>query len=490
MTARDTTGREPAVLGIDLGTNEVKAGLVTLDGRLLGLGRAGYPMAVGPGPGWAEQDPGAWWSAVVGAVRALHPSSLGDVVAIGVDGHGPTLVAVDDRGEATRAAITWLDTRATAEAEELAAASGVRGWALGGLPAALWVERHEPDTAAATRWYLATWEWLAFRLAGVACASLIPDQLVPEPSFGAAAGVPASKLPSPGRTGERVGVLTATAADALGLRSGIPVVGGTVDAFASYHGAGLREPGDAFDPGGSAGGFGVYWDHEVDVPGGFVTPAPLAGLYSVGAAMAATGRALDWYRDAILGDTVTIDTLLAEAAATPPGADGLVFLPYLAGERSPLWDPSARGVFAGLTLAHGRGHLARAILEASALAIRHVAVPMLAAGVRVTDMRTCGGPARSDAWNAIKADVTGFEVAVPSVLETAVLGSAILGAVGVGAHPDVRSAIGAMTSIDHRISPDPATAATYDRLFDAYVGLYPATAPILRTLTPSSGGPA
>ena len=169
-----------------------------------------------------------------------------------------------------------------------------------------------------------------------------------------------------------------------GVRAGTPVVGGTVDAFASYLGAGLLEPGDAYDPGGSAGGFGVYWDRPVEVPGAFVTPAPLAGRFSVGAAMAATGRALDWYRDQVLVDTIAIDALLAEAAATPPGADGLVFLPYLAGERSPIWDPEARGVLAGLTLGHGRAHICRAIVEASALAIRHVAAPMLAAGVRST----------------------------------------------------------------------------------------------------------
>ena len=145
-------------------------------------------------------------------------------------------------------------------------------------------------------------------------------------------------------------------------------------------GPGLLEPGDAYDPGGSAGGFGVYWREPVEVAGAFVTPAPLAGLYSVGAAMAATGRALDWFRDAIVGGDISTERLLAEAAATPPGADGAVFLPYLAGERSPIWDPTATGLFAGLTLSHGRGHLARAIIEASALAIRHVATPMLAAG--------------------------------------------------------------------------------------------------------------
>ena len=476
------TSREPAILGLDLGTTEVKAGLVALDGRLLGLARSGYDLDISGGHGWAEQDPGAWWSAVVSAVRALHASVAVDVIAIGVDGHGPTLAAVDARGEATRPAITFLDTRSVGEADELAAATGVRGWVLGGLPAALWVERHEPSVAAATRWYLATWEWLAFRLTGLASAPLVPDQLVAAPAQVGIAGVPAHRLPPTSAAGSIVGELTPTAADALGLRPGIPVAGGTVDAFASYLGAGLLEPGDAYDPGGSAGGFGVYWDRPVDVPGGFVTPAPLAGRFSVGAAMAATGRAIDWYREAILGGTITMDALLAEAAATPPGADGLVFLPYLAGERSPIWDPEARGVLAGLTLSHGRGHIARAIVEASALAIRHVAEPMLAAGVRVTEMRVCGGPARSAFWNGVKADVTGFPVVVPAVLEAAVLGSAILGAVAIDAHRDLPSAIRAMTSVAGRIEPRGELAPLYDRLFQAYVALYPATAPLLLSL--------
>ena len=474
--------REPVILGLDLGTAEVKAGLVALDGRLLAIARSGYDLDRRGGHGWAEQDPGAWWSAVVSAVRALRASEIGEIVAIGVDGHGPTLVAVDRRGEATRPAITFLDSRAGAEADELAAATGVRGWALGGLPAALWVERHEPEVAEATCWYLTTWEWLAFRLAGEAAASLVPNQLVPDPQLVSDAGIPADRLPRIARTGEVVGSVTETAAAALGVRAGRPVVGGTVDAFASYLGAGLLEPGDAYDPGGSAGGFGVYWDRPVEVPGAFVTPAPLAGLFSVGAAMAATGRALDWYRDQVLVDTIAVDTMLDEAAATPPGADGLVFLPYLAGERSPIWDPEARGVLAGLTLGHGRAHISRAIVEASALAIRHVAEPMLAAGVRVGEMRVCGGPARSRFWNGVKADVTGFPVAVPAVLETAVLGAAILGSVGIGEHRDLRAAIGAMTRIESRIEPRSELAPVYDRLFDAYRALYPATAGVLRPL--------
>ena len=217
-----------------------------------------------------------------------------------------------------------------------------------------------------------------------------------------------------------MGHLTDTAAAALGLRAGIPVVGGMVDAFASYLGAGLLEPGDAYDPGGAAGGFGVYWDR----PSRSREPSSRRRRWRAGSALVRRWRPLaarsTGTGTASWAAPITTEALLEEAAATPPGADGLVFLPYLAGERSPIWDPDARGVLAGLTLGHTRGHVARAIVEASALAIRHVAAPMLEAGVRVTDMRVCGGPARSAFWNQVKADVTGFQVAVPAVLETAV----------------------------------------------------------------------
>ena len=470
-----------AILGIDLGTTDVKAGLVSLDGRLLSIARAGYALDIDPETGRAEQDPGAWWSAIVVAVHALHPPEAVDVVAIGVDGHGPTLAAVDERGQAVRPAITFLDTRARDEAEAVADATGIRGWALGPLPGALWLERHEPESAARARWYLNTWEWLAFRLTGVAAAPAVPGQEPPDAdAVREATGLRVDRRPAPTEMGDVVGTLSASAAAPLGLRAGIPVAGGTNDAFASYLGAGLSEAGDAYDPGGSAGGFGVYWHEPVEVPGAFVTPAPLPGLFSVGAAMAATGRALDWFRDSVTGGGISTEALLEEAATTPPGADGVVFLPYLAGERSPIWDPTATGAFVGLTLAHGRGHLARAILEASALAIRHVAEPMLAAGVHVTAMRACGGPARSETWNQIKADVTGFPVLVPAVLETAVLGSAMLGAVAIGACPDVTSAVRSMSRIERRLEPRPEVRPTYDRAYRVYSGLYPALQPVLQ----------
>jgi len=481
MTGRSSS-RETAVLAIDLGTTDVKVGLVALDGRLLALARAGYDTDVDAATGRAEQDPDAWWAAIGLAVREAMRADVADVAAIGLDGHGPTLVAVDTAGRPTRPAIIWQDTRSRSEQAELAAATGLEGWALAGLPAALWVERHEPDVAAATCWYLATWDFIAFRLTGRAATSLVDGQPFPDSAALDRLGVPGSKVPPIVSAGSIVGELAGDAAASLGLRAGIPLVAVIVDAWSSFHGAGMTRAGDAMDPGGAAGGFGVYWERPLDVPGSFSTIAPLPGLCSVGGAMAATGRALDWFRDGIVGGAITVEALLQEAGSTPPGADGVLFLPYLAGERSPLWDPTARGAFVGLSLQHGRGHLVRAIVEASAFAIRHVAEGIVAAGAEVRSMRVCGGPARSELWNQVKADITGFDVEVPAVLETAVEGSAILAATGIGAWPDLAAAIQGMTRVRRRLTPRPELRARYDRAFDAYRRLHPAIAPIVRGL--------
>jgi xylulokinase len=473
-------------LGIDLGTTRTKVGLIGADGAPLGFGRAGHAMTVEPGAGLAEQDAEAWWSGLapaIGEAMAAAEMTLGrraQPAAICIAGHGPSLVAVDAAGVPVRPAIMWLDTRASLEREQLEVATGLRGWSLGVLPAALWLERHEPEAAARARWYGNAWEALALRLSGRAATTVVAGGLpVPRDAL-RAAGVDPARVAPEVETGSVLGGLTVAAAAHLDIAPGTPVVAGLVDAFASFHGARMLGPGDAIDVGGAAGGFGVYAERPVAVPGGFTTPAPLPGLYSVGGAMAATGAALDWFAGPVLDSTVPVEQLLAEAAGVDPGADGLVFLPYLAGERSPLWDPQARGAFVGLTLRHGRAHMTRAILEAAALAIRHVAQPMLEAGLQVRAMRACGGPAADDGWNQIKADVTGFTVEVPRVRETATVGAAIVAAVGVGASPDLPTAIEAMTSIDRRFEPDPSRAAIYDSVFEAYVGLYPAISPVLR----------
>jgi xylulokinase len=463
----------PVLLGVDLGTTRLKAGLITVDGTPLGFGRAAMSTDVDPGAGRAEQDPEAWWAGLATAVRealdAARAATGQDVVPDGIciAGHGPSLTAVDRDGRPVRPSLTWLDSRSAGERV---------------LPAARWLERHEPEAAARTSWYLNSWEALALRLTGRAATTVVPGGAGVPMDAVAPSGIAMDRIALEARAGTSLGGLVPDAARHLGLRAGTPVVAGLVDAFASFHGARMLEAGDAIDVGGAAGGFGVYADRPVQVAGGFTTPAPLPGLHSVGGAMAATGAALDWFGSEILGGTVPTGDLVAEAGAVEPGADGLVFLPYLAGERSPLWDPTARGAFAGLTLRHTRAHLVRAILEAAALAIRHVAAPILEAGIEVMAMRACGGPARDDGWNQIKADVTGFTVEVPRVRETATVGAAIVAAAGIGAHPDLPAAIRAMTAIDRRFEPDPERQRAYDRVFEAYVALHPAIAPVLQRL--------
>lgn len=494
-----SAGGQPLILAIDLGTTEVKTGLLTIDGHLVGLARAGYPT-ISTAHGLAEQDPEAWWAAISGTTRrllaGLGPNGRGTagaagVVAICCVGQGPTLVPTDAAGRATGRAVTWLDTRATAEVDELAILTGRFSWELGVLPAALHLERHGPGLLGDARWYLNAWEAVACRMTGVAAETRLAGQLRADPGDVAASGIRLDRLPPVIEAGRRLGDLLAGPAAELGLPAGTPVVAGMVDAYASFFGAGLLEAGDAVDTGGTSGGFAVYADQALTIPGSFCAPAPIAGLWVLGGAMNATGKALDWLAgivgqgvrgDQAGGGAIGIEGLLAEAAAVPPGSAGLVFLPYLSGERSPIWDPQARGSFVGLTLGHTRGHLVRAVVEAAALALRHVIGPIVAAGAQVNELRVSGGPAQSLAWNQLKADVTGLTVAVPRVPETAVLGAAIAAAGGIGAYPDLAGATRAMVSIDRRLAPDPANRAIYDEAFDAYVELYPALAPAFHRL--------
>ncbi len=451
----------PAVLAIDLGSTDLKVGLVGLDGSILGLERAPVPA----------DSPERWWSALAELAPAVVRSagiSPADVVAACADGHGPTLVAAAEDGTPIGDAIPWFDTRDAGEAAGLAARTGLGAWELSVLPAALWLERHEP-VSARVRWYLNSWEWLAFRLSGVARRTRSAGQVLADAATVGAGGPDPARTPTTVDAGCVIGLLTGEAGGSLGLAGGIPVVAGLNDAFAACLGIGLLEPGDAYDAGGSAGGFAVYVDRPLSVDGAFGAAAPVPGRWYVGGATSATGRALDWLATAT-GTPASV--LLDEAASVGPGADGLLFLPYLAGERSPIWDPQARGAFVGLTLAHHRPHLARAVLESAALSIRHVAEPIVAAGVDVREMRVAGRPAESATWNRIKADVTGFPVGVPAEPEAAIVGAAILGAVGIGAQPDVSTAIRAMVRMAGHLEPDRAVGARYDALFDVYRSLH------------------
>ncbi|HEX9043929.1 MAG TPA: FGGY-family carbohydrate kinase, partial [Candidatus Limnocylindrales bacterium] len=341
------------------------------------------------------------------------------------------------------------------------------------LPRIAWLAAREPEAVERARWLMTSWDALGLWLSGTAATTVQSHETPLPPAAVRKAGADPGRIPPPVRVGVGLGGLRPAVALRLGLPPGTPIVSGVNDGTASMLGAGMLDPGDAVDTGGASGGIGIYVDRPLELPGTFCAPAPIEGLWVVGGAMAATGAALDWLAGPVLGG-VRIATLLDEAAAVAPGADGLVFLPYLAGERAPIFDDGARGAFVGLTLAHTRAHLARAVLEAAAFALRHVAEPVLAAGAAVREMRLAGKPARSELWARIKADATGFPVATLAVDETAVLGAAILAAHGAGLVPDLADAVRGMTHVTRRLEPEPALRAVYDARFATYRALYPA----------------
>jgi xylulokinase len=474
---------DPRVLvAVDLGTSALKAGVLSPDGRLRGFARVPYPLLLDGTPARAEQDPDAWWTALVRgvgiALAQVTVDGPAEPLAVCIVGQGPTLVATAADGRALAPAITWLDRRAARETAAAATAIGRGGWVVGLLGRALLLAALRPEVVDNAAWLLAAWDHLAFRMTGVAAASLQDPAEALTAADSRAAGLDERIAPPAARAGTVVGRLRAGPAAELGLPLDLPVVAGANDAIATFLGAGLTGPGQAIDTGGTSGGFGLYVEGSVAVPPLWTGPAPLPGLHYVGGAMAGTGKALDWLAGDVLGASTPLAELLAEAATAPAGAGGLLFLPYLAGERWPLHDPAARGAFVGLTLRHRRAHLVRAVLEAAAFALRHVAAPAVAAGLPFRELRVTGGTAASRLWNQVKADVVGVEVAVPRVAEASVTGAAILAAMGIGLVPEARAGIESLVRVAERLAPDPAAQAIYDVLAPEYEELHARLAPV------------
>ena len=476
----------PAVLGIDLGTTSVKAACLGLDGRLLGLGRGSYPTQ-SPDPGIAEQQPDDWWTATVGAVREALAACEGPgavrLLGIAVVGQGPTTVALDGSGRTLGPAITWLDTRAAEESSALATAIGVPAWQLGSLPHERWLARNDPELHSRAAAFLSPWDWLTARLSGEMVRAVPPVSAHPTDATLRAGGADPACFGRAVEWATLVGQSQASSSAELGIPAGTPVVAGGNDALASFHGAGLVDAGDAVDTGGTSGGLGVYWDRALDIPGTYRAPAGLPGLWLYGGAMNAIGKSVDWISGLLSGGgAADPDDVLREAEQVAAGADGLVFLPYLAGERAPIDDDRARGVFAGLSLAHGRGHLMRAVLEAGGFALRHVAEPIRSSGIRLDRLVVSGASDRFLPAAQMRADILGLPVDVPAVPDTAAVGAGILAAVGIGAYADAGDAIRAMVRITTRLEPQERWRTRYDELYAIYRELYPATSGLMHRL--------
>ena len=487
-------------LGLDVGTSGVKAILVTADGSVVAA--ATTPLALStPRPGWAEQHPDDWWTASLQSIRDVLAGRPNETVdAVGISGQMHSSVFLDRAGEVVRPALLWCDGRTTAECEEITRRAGgedrlrewVRNPALEGftLPKVLWLRNHEPDAYARVATVLLAKDFIRYRLTGElagepsdASGTLMfdPARLAWSDEILAATGVSRSLLPNVGGSADVLGRVTAAAAALTGLAAGTPVVGGGADNACGAAGVGVLAPGEAVASWGTSGTVLAPTAEPLVDPGlrahTFCHVAP-STWYVMGVVLSA-GGAFAWYREQVARDLAGspgADARLdAEAGTVPPGAGGVTFLPYLQGERTPHRDASARGAFLGLSLAHSRAHMTRAVLEGIAFALRDSLTILQGLGLSPKELVLTGGGAKSPFIRRLQADVYGIPVSTVNREEGPAYGAALLAAVGAGGFPDLAAATRATLTRGAPERPDSRAhedyRAAYDRFRASYRGV-------------------
>jgi xylulokinase len=466
------------VLGIDVGTSGVKTILVARDGEVLATAVAPLTLQT-PRPDWAEQNPDDWWRAAVASirdVRAARPDV--PVAAVGISGQMHSSVFLDRHGDVIRPALLWCDGRTTAECREITERVGgeprlrdlTLNPALEGftLPKVLWLRKHEPEAFGRLATVLLAKDFVRYRLTG---------ELATEPSDASATsmfdtagmrwstevldavGLSPSILPALGGSAEVLGRVTPDASRLTGISEGTPVVGGGADNACGAAGVGAIEPGEAVSSWGTSGTVLAPLAEPL------VDPAMRAhtfchvvpGTWYLMGVVLSAGGAFAWYRDQLardLASSADANAMLnAEAAAVEPGCDGVTFLPYLQGERTPHRDASLRGAFVGLSLAHSRAHLTRAVIEGVCFALRDSLSILRSLDVAPSRMLLTGGGARSALVRQMQADVFGLPVSTVNHEEGPAYGAALLAAVGAGAFPDLASA--ARATLERRAAAEP-----------------------------------
>jgi len=486
-------------VGLDVGTSGVKA--VVIDGRGRVLGGHTAPLALAtPRPGWAEQHPEHWWVASGRALRAalrsarLRPSN---VAGVGLSGQMHSSVFLDGRGQVIRPALLWCDGRTSVECREASAAIGARNlrrWAcnpvLEGftLPKVLWLRRHEPASFARLDKVVLPKDYIRYRLTGElasepsdASATLMYDTVRrrwSEPLL-EAVGLERSLLPDLGASTEVMGRVTPAAARATGLAVGTPVVGGGADNACGAVGVGVVSPGDVVASWGTSGTVLAPTARTVVDPGlrvhTFCHVVP--DTWYVMGVMLSAGGAFGWYRDQLARDLArkrdANTALNAEAARVAIGAEGVTFLPYLQGERTPHRDAGARGAFVGLSLAHSRAALTRAVLEGVCFGMRDSLEILRELGLPIRALLLTGAGARSPLVRRLQAEVYGHPVVTVNREEGPAFGAALLAAVGVGAFRDVVSACRATLRRGRPLRPGVARHRAYEEPYRRFRALYP-----------------
>lgn len=476
------------LLGIDIGTSSTKAVLATPSGVVIARAQRDHAVSL-PAPGYVEHDAErVWWSDVLALIAELKPHFSHGVAGVCVSGIGPCVLAADRNGTPLRPAILYgVDTRATAEIDELHEQYGegnifarcgaiLTSQAVG--PKLLWLRRHEPAVWQKTAMLLMASSYAVLRLTGeYVLDHHSASQCTPLYDLREGAWIeawaddiaPGLALPRLLWAGERAGRVTPEAAAATGIPAGTPVAAGTIDAWAEALSAGVRRPGDLMLMYGTTMFFVLALAQAQAHPQAWATRGVFPGTYTLAGGMATSGALTSWFRS-ISGD-VPYETLIREAAAAPAGSDGLVVLPYFAGERTPLFDPHARGVIAGLTLRHTRGHLYRALLEATAFGVRHNLEALLDGARTSVRLVGIGGGTEGGLWPQIVSDVTGLPQDLPGEGIGASYGDAFLAGVAAG----VLDERDEWTHVANRVEPRAEARSTYDTLYPIYRNLYPAT---------------
>ncbi len=491
------------VIGIDTSTTATKAVLVDRDGVVAGIASSTYGYET-PRPLWTEQDPGLWWKATIAAVRqviAEQGISASEVEAVGLTGQMHGSVLLDHQGEVVRPAILWNDQRTEAECIEIRRRVGADRLikitgndALTGFtaPKLLWVQRHEPDNWARVSHVLLPKDYVRYRLtdglavdvadgSGTILFNLAARTWSPE-VLGALDIAP-SLMPSTFEGPTVTGSISDAAAQATGLRTGTPVVAGGGDQSANAVGVGAVAPGIvALSLGTSGVIFATTTAPAIEARGrvhSFCHAVP-ERWHMMGVMLSAAGS-LRWLRDA-LAPAATFDELVDGAGEVPAGSDGLLFLPYLTGERTPHPDPLARGAFVGLTIRHDLRHFTRAVLEGVAFGLRDGLDLMIGAGVSAPNqIRASGGGVRSVLWRQILADVLETEIATIQTEEGAAYGAGLLAAVGAEWFETVEGACAAVVMV--KPPARPSDVLLYREAHGRYRSLYPALAPTFHATT-------
>src|SRR5215218_171242 len=461
------------LLGLDLGTSSIKALLLAEDGAVLGEGSASYAVSA-PHPGWAESSPEEWWEAVVEATTSAVGRRGTDVTALGLSGQMHGVVLTDDGGLPLRPAVLWADARSGGELGAYRVLGGDLGRSLANPPAVgmagpslLWLRDQEPDAYTSARWALQPKDWLRMRLTREAAtdpsdasATLLYDLIDDDWSYAAAGelGIRADLLAPLVPSACVAGTLEGGAAGELGLREGLPVAAGAADTAAAMLGTGLSRPGPVQLTVGTGG--------QVVTPKRVPEPDPhgcthlyraaLPGLWYSMAAIQNAGLALEWVRK-VLG--VSWKDVYEEAFAVPPGSGGVTFLPYLSGERTPRFDPGARGAWTGLGLDHTRGHLLRAALEGVAFALREALEALEDLGTIAPELRLAGGGTGGDSgepWRQLLADVLGRPLwRLPDEISSvaSARGAAFLAGLASGIYPADEDTLPLTPEPESRIRP-------------------------------------